>query len=426
MFYPQPLLHLKALLSLGIICTLLLSPSISMAHGPGAAALQLIDEDGQGPSVVALTSGLAIRTESGSWRFLCESLWGEVETPLLGASAEGPVWIIGADQAYLLQAGEVSESGITELNSTFTSNLSAADSHVFALTGDGAVSVLWRLNDDATATPVFEDQETSWTSLVSVGDVAWLARPDESGMLMARVDSNGNVLAEGVATIDLGGGTGILRGTPDSAWLLTVGGTDFALYQIHDDFSFQLVAEDTKPILGPVTVGGRTLIGTRGELVDVTGMEPTTIATEENMACLRWRGEIAYACVLPDLVYADSEGFGETLFNTARLLGPVLENLDEETAETCWNDWLHFAFEGSIAADQDPDSMESVEDVEMDQADGEDPDADTMAAEMMETPEDDDGDGCGCTSMRRPGPPAGVALIGLALALVVLRRKRRS
>src|SRR5690606_35424898 len=171
-----------------------------------------------------------------------------------------------------------------------------------------------------------------------------------------------------------------------------------------------------KPILRPGVVDDRLLAGVRSDLLDSSAASPMVVANQENMACLRTRRDRVYGCLLPDLVEVGSTGFGETFFDTARLLGPAIADLDETTADACWTDWLHFAFEGALPVDEpvvEPmDTASDIADTTMDTS------PDDGGSDVTEVVSTDDGgdDGYACrTRGRSTTTPSPLWLLGVAL-----------
>jgi hypothetical protein len=318
---------------------ILLLAATTLAHGPPAAVIGVAAVDGAGPTHVAFTEGIGLRTPEG-WRYICPARWGGSPLAPRAAGTPDSVWIPGADDLYQMdEDGQTVSAGHPELAITGLLALTDGDDPLgLYVAGDGRELV--RLSDQA----VLWSDAGSWSGVVELGGQIHLAREHDGQLERAILDAGGAELSRAEEG-PIEGPDPLLRVSGKSLYAVDRGSGRNALVEIPGT---SIIFEAVNSLSGPVPAGEGVVFAGDGVLywlVDPLVRTPETAS----IGCLVARGGSDYACSrnLYELAATGTRQQPPILALEA-VLPPLLDDLDGDAAVSCWGQWRQYAYDIGI------------------------------------------------------------------------------
>jgi hypothetical protein len=381
------------------------------AHGAPAGVTAVAAADTAGPSVVALTEGLAMR-RGGEWRYLCQSQFGgELSPPALSFDGER-TYVVGQDDLFILgRDGRVAAQHRPDLSRRSVLQLVATDHAVVALRfADGATELV--PVDGALAAPLFHAAGPSDSVSFDAGSL-WVARTEGTTGVALKLGPDGSVLEQ--RRFPVGLSASIIRmqhvlGSLYASVVTALAGGLLLRVDAGDaggGGGATPAFSSSAPILGPFASDQSAWVESSGELYRFEGGAPALLPASVSATCLGTHGTLAYVCTRTRLVRLDPAGPGADLLDLKDLRGPDLDLLAVDAREACNQDWIvfreHLRLAGVILPGPGGRSAAAASD------------GGPATAARAAT-------GCGCAQGARRPPSIGVAAIGLGL--IVTRRRR--
>jgi hypothetical protein len=308
-----------------------------------------VDAD-RSPALVRLSEGLARRTSSGRFGYVCPAIVGSDQTPravALGASAAlvatgAAVFVLDADGAVRAHPDEGASLG-----------------SVLALESDQRTAFLLRQREgmaelvavELERATVLATLPAAFTSLAVEDDLLLVAGLSSEGRVQLRAfDASGTERDELGADVPAPEGAvavfARLAAQQPYVVVLNGGGLRAELGRIEAG-GYALVQRALGPaISGPVAVSADdVLVAFDGALHALRGEQAEAIETEAIVSCVGRVGALAYACAGGDLLRVQDGSPGERVFGLQDLDPPELSGLDAQTAELCSLQWLRFGID---------------------------------------------------------------------------------
>lgn len=325
-----------------------ISPETILAHGGPPAALGLIAAGDEGPTVILLNEGLALKRPE-AWSYMCPSLWGEVNQSSgkypMSRSADGvDSWVIGESDLYLLRDQMLVAQNRPELQRNKVIALANDAQNVYALhyTGNGT---------DSMSTEVLKLQENAEPALWMSPDYWSAITADSDGVHLARLA--GEKLIE-VVTIDKDGAErnramAMLDVTPPEIQLHTAAGRLYVtandgnnwLFGYFEGKTWKQVTKQTVAILGPQASADGTLwLSIQGVLQKVEGDTLVPVDEPRMITCLEQWNDWRYACVGGDIFRLSESGLGEQVFAMNGFHAPDPKLVPPDMQANCQQQWV--------------------------------------------------------------------------------------
>ncbi len=341
---------------------LLIWSSSSLGHGPTPAALNAPTIDVNGPVLVRLSRGAALRTDDG-FQYVCPSMWGGPDTPIMASPNGSTTWLPAANGIQTIDSlGAVVGLGFDEFSSSTVRLLLVASEHVIALRGCSGGSNLARLTPNGPEI-VFATDTTIGTAIVHGDQILLGTLLSDGAVEIQSISMTGELT--GPSSISGTGlkGTIALRMAGDSLYVRTANGLDYRLYRQVGDGLIQ-IAQSVEPIHGPSIADDTMYITVDRHLTRLEKDDTqTTLDTKKRVTCLGAHPNIGvYACVLPNIFQVNGDSFGPPLFQLKDLSGPPLEDiLDPDTRLGCELEWLDFASDAGLPTTIPSNTVEVAE-----------------------------------------------------------------
>jgi len=388
------------------------------AHGEPPEALSVVASDADGPSLVRLNEGLAMRTADG-WRYLCPALWGEDAVAPALSIPGGPA-VIGAGSGLLL----VSPQGAVTRHPDARApgrvlELAASAGGLFALRQSGDLHQVVRVDRDAVEV-LFGDTRP-WDDLAAADDSLQLVRLDRDQLRELRLSLTGDALAEHTAAAPAASVAMLAR---------LAGGVAYALV-LTSSLAGELgrIEEGTwRPLVtgrllaGPIETGGGWFVAADGELARFEDERMLPLDGAPRATCLRSQGELDYACSDRGLRALAPSGLAAWLFELSELGPPDLDRVPEEQRETCTLQWQRYEIDLRAAGIRPSGHDAGAPPLEPDA--GAEHDAGQERSDAGQRARRG-GDGCAIAAAGRPREPTAFPLVALALLLAYRSRLTR-
>ncbi len=347
---------LGALLALGLLTSL---PATTWAHGPQPAAVKVLATDKQGPVLIQLSDGLALRRQ-GSWRYVCQALWDGPLSPQVVALDENRIFIVGTLGLYRLGAqGHILGPEQPDLSALQVQELAVAGTRVVALWNDGVNA---HLTDATTSAGVALWQGVGdWTGLAADASSVDLASVDLQGnLLWSHLSLTQGLAATSTVPLQQPGATVRLRREAGSLYGLVYSG-EFALLgtlnlaaeptpgQDSGILAWHLLAKTYRPLDGPLQLGDQLLVAENGILRRVQDGGLQTVDDTRWYSCLGRSDAGPYFCALTEITGLGAQGQAQKSWFTLAMLDPPLtDGLSGDRAFNCTASWQNFAFDGGL------------------------------------------------------------------------------
>jgi hypothetical protein len=344
----------------GRLCTLTLlgivafSPGVVLAHGGPPAALGLLAANPEGPEVILLNEGLAIKRPQ-VWSFLCPSIWGEPNQASgkypLARSADGvDIWVCGGDDLYLLRDQQLVAQLRPEYRRDQMFGLANDAQHVYGLhlTGSSrrASSEVVRLQTEGDTT--FWKSDDYWSAITADAKGIYVARvAAEKQLEVVTLDQQGQERSRALATLPL---------TPLEIQLHTLGervyvtANDGTLYMFgyFDGGTWKEVLQDKLAILGPQASSDGTLwIAIGGMLARLHDDMAEPTGETGFITCLEQWNDWHYACVGSDLFQLTETGIGERVFELDGFHAPDPTLVPPAVEASCEQQWVLYSVDAT-------------------------------------------------------------------------------
>jgi hypothetical protein len=328
------------------ITTMMLAGT-STAHvvGPETGILGVVTCDEDGPSILRLTEGLAVR-DGERWWYVCPALVGMDALPLAEAAPGGDSWVVGATSLFTLRPdGTLEERGPGLPDPSRVVALASGDSHVFALELRAEGSTVHRLSASGS-TPILKGTDP-WSLLAAGAGRLYLGRSESAGLDVLTVSSQGTELDRAFVPLDLASAVTRLRPAGEALFVSVRRENGDSLHVLSGSDAGALASPS--PIWGPVATEEGTLwIATGGRLGRLDGSTVSEVSTAERITCVDEHAGHAYACAETRLYGLTEAGLGGQIADLSSLDAPAGTPPGPEGAQ-CGAQWERFR-EDLIAA----------------------------------------------------------------------------
>jgi hypothetical protein len=342
------------------LLTMALAPVASEAHGPAPAALRVVASDGDGPWLVQLSVGYALRrSDDGGWSYLCPSFWGSAESaPAALAFDDREVLLALPERLAVVDRDAVTRSVAgSALPSSQVLGWSAKAGvvRVLQITPEGRT--VW----EVTPTEAFEGLALTedWTGVGHHGPELVLARTDGDRVWLGRQAEPGSPL-DVTEALPSGGQdrTATLRSGEDGTFLLLRSATEVDIHELVDAAVTDWGSVPS-PSTGPVRLDGRLHLTADAELW--TQAEDALETTDQTTACVGGVNDLRWICHEGALHHlaAGADPIGDLLFTLEQLDGWLPPTgADELTTQQCELSWLDLVDHAGLPPVEEPVATE--------------------------------------------------------------------
>lgn len=335
-------LHRLGRLPLWILASGVAGGSGALAHGPAPAVIGVAAGGAEGPRVLQLSAGLAVRDDLG-WRYLCGSAWGGPEAPPAVSGDGETTWIAAEHGLRTLTGGVVADAG-GAVDAATAVALASSGGAAWALARRDGESWLWRLGGDA---PLWHDPDPTWTGFVAHGGGFAVARVGADGLHVLTLSAVGVAQGESVFA-DVGSeATATLRSAAGALFVLLRDGVAQDLRRVDGD-ALVAVANSDGPVLGPVTAGDGAVLVIGGALLRLEVDVAALLDATHTYTCLAEAGGQAFACAQRDLYVVGDDGVMGPVASVGDVLPPAWASLAPSTSGECEAEWSDFASEAAL------------------------------------------------------------------------------
>lgn len=390
------------------------APQWAWAHGQLPAVLGVTAADAQGPTVVRLTAGVAVRDPKTptKYQYVCSPRWTSPRSPQLTAVQGGTVWIAGADGFYRLEStGKVVKVAVAGVDPQSVRAIGASGDDPLALTvvkGAAKVHAIARPAVQGAA-PVVWTGSGEWYGARNSADAMWIAQSGGATVRIVGVRGTGQHSDEQVAVDSATATASVAWATPsaDKLYLSLIGKATQRIFQVDRSAAAtgprpaKLLLQDYPFVAGPVPVASKALAVVTGVLMDLAVDPPGQVDDGRWYTCIdgarRTDGSVAtFACAKSELYgIADNGAPAALAFALYQLTPPDYTGLDDISRSACWAEWGDFARDAGLEPGPEPAGVS--------------PPA--------------DGGGCEATGARGTRAARGLAVAGFAILVLWLRRR---
>ena len=332
----------------------LFSAPTAGAHGPSPAAVELVTASADLPTFIKLSQGAALFT-GHRWEFMCPTLWGDPESPLMGSADNQTVWVAGKEDLYVFKGTHAGlAQGQPDFNSSTVRAFVTAGDQLHALVGFSQGSTIWRLAEGSDPVAVYQ-HPTRLDSVVGTADGFAVLEFTGDKLLFTGLAADGTV-AQPTRTVPYPyEGTPVLRVAGSHLFIRTQKGSWFRLLRLEADDTLTELAASEEPIHGPVALNGTLFLSVDRHLSRLEKDDSITRLDDERLVrCLDVREGVGLiSCVLPSLYRVEPNGsfVDEPLWSLAQLTEPDLRHLGEEQALSCKLQWLDLISDAGLPLD---------------------------------------------------------------------------
>jgi hypothetical protein len=323
--------------------------NVARAHGGAPAALGIVAASENGPSVVLLNEGLAVRHDD-RWSFLCPRLWGDTTLGAgklpLALSVDGiQTWVVGAEDLYAALSGNLIPQNRPDLSAARVVLLAAGGDALYGLriANGSEGSEVVRLGV-ATEAPLWTSPYF-FSALAVQGERLHLARlVNDLEIAFVTLDRQGQLVRESSLVADRISVRVELQPTPSMLFAMTYDRVASTLYALGAaDTHWQRVLEGEGVSYGPVaSPGGQLWMVLNGNLMRESGATFESVGDGRSLTCLGQSGGKAYACAGSELYWLTDNGLGERFFHLERLYGPDPRVVSPTAQTVCEFQWTLF------------------------------------------------------------------------------------
>lgn len=322
----------------------------ALAHGPTPAALGVVPGTTREHGIVRLSSGLALRDDTGGWRYLCPAAWGGPGAPPTVLGTTG-VWVLG-DAHTRAWAG--AWSGAADVSGRRALDLASVRGEAWALVERDGASALISL-DTGQELPLGE----RWTTAAEHPEGFMLARAEGRSFLWLLINQRGEVIERRAQQLHATPVRVDLRTTGDTRHVVITTSAHDLLIELEallrdgspEPDTALIKAEATRisaqaPIEGPTSWGDTLVIVSGGAMYAWEEGALSSLWVRQRWTCL----DAGSACTtsgvqaLPD----DRTQAPEQWFALRALTGPRASDMSPAQWPACQAQWLDFAFHAGI------------------------------------------------------------------------------
>ncbi len=300
--------------------------------------MSIVATDAQGPTIIRLNEGLALRRPDG-FRFVCPARWGDDAVVPMQAIPGGPAVIGASGGLYLMHADGTllphpapeAKGRVLALAATPGTVLAlrAAEQRELLEVRAETVRVLWR------------DSEP-WEDLAVGPDFVSLARVSDRRVNLLRLSLGGDALAEFSAPLSNAFANVRLRALGSDLYtVLITSSLTFQLGRVAPESWFTLATAQN--IAGPIEVAaGARFAAVDGVLARLDAERVVALDETSTISCLGRVGELSYACGEVGVRRLEASGLGSSLFELSALREPDLTSVPEAERATCMLQWQRY------------------------------------------------------------------------------------
>lgn len=326
---------------------------LAEGHGPPAFVSGIVAENGNGPLVVSLSEGFAIRVDS-EWRFVCPASFGhELSPPAL--SADGAhTYVSGEDDLFELDSsGTIHRLGRPELSRATVLSLATVGGGLFATRLAGDHTELWRV-DDSSHAPLWQGMGV-YTALTADSTGLWMVHQAGGSAVAVHVEPGGTQTDALTFELDEASSVSTVLFASDALYVNVVTpslGSELLRVAARDggtDGGADVVTRSDAPMSGPVSDGaGAAWITAGNTLFHVSrGALKLVFSQGERFVSVGSYEPTRYASLQVRLVELVDTGVGRDLFRLGSVHEPLLTGLNVDVRDACWVQWL--VFRGDLA-----------------------------------------------------------------------------
>jgi hypothetical protein len=309
------------------------------AHGGDPAqALSIVASDAQGPVVVRLNEGLAVRRPEG-FRYVCPVLWGEEEAVPALSIPGGPA-LIGASTGLFILGSDGSVTRHPDPAAAGRVITLAASQHGLWALRAGTLFEVIEVRAD-TLRVLWSDIQR-WEDMALTTEAATLLRLDSGRLVEQRLPLAGGAPTESKVALTTNAANVRARSAGDASYALLLTNTLMSeLGRIEDERWHVLLRAGT--VAGPIeTKEGQRFVALDGVLARFDDEQLSPLAETARVSCLGRTGELSYACVASGLRALRAAGLGESLFALEDLRAPDLSQVAEAERAACSLQWQRY------------------------------------------------------------------------------------
>jgi hypothetical protein len=317
------------------------------AHGLPPAAVAIVAQDEQGPRIVRLTAGLALRQADGAYRYVCPALWGDADSLPAYALPDQPAVVLSSTGLWLLQSDGNATRHPDALAEGYALDLAAQGGKLFVLrsverTGSEIIQV-----SATQVTRIWRDAQL-WTSLTAGADFLAVARLTEGDRLAQRkLTPDGRGLSDAEAAAPAGTVNVLARAAGSKLYLVLAYNGGRQLGKL-DDGGWNPLHSANAAIAGPVQLeGAGTYVALDGSLSQLEGgaLVPFEAARDAAVSCLDCYERHCYACTREGVQALTPAGLAAPTFDLSKLVSPAVAGVSDEIAAQCELQWQHLRFD---------------------------------------------------------------------------------
>lgn len=328
-----------------LACAATLVTSPALAHGPAPAIIGVAAAGAEGPRVLRLSVGMALRAPDG-WRFLCSAAWGGPTAPLASSGDGETTWIATSGRVRELSAGVVGGDGGPDGSSVLA--MAATGGATFALARTDGGAALWRLGAPA---PVWEGQG-AWTGLSAEGGRLAMARTADDGLHVLTLSASGGEEGEAVFPGVSPGATPSLRAAGGALYVLLREGAAQDLSRVDGDALVPVVV-GSDVVLGPVSAPGGAVVVVGGVLGALAGDAVEPRDASRAWTCLAEGAGGSWACAQRDLFEVGAAGVAGPVASIGELLPPDWSTVPSAAVADCGAEWTDLVVDAALELAQD-------------------------------------------------------------------------
>lgn len=326
-------------------------PALASAHGDPAAVVQVVAADTDGPRVIRLTEGLAIKL-GGEWTYVCPNLFG-LGSIFLALSADGErTWVVGADDLMTLEAdGTVAARGEPHLASDSVLALAASERDVYALRFAARGTEVFRLAASGSER-IAQVRERFATMAVAGSGALYLARAEDDRLHVLFLSDSGEETSREVFDLDLAGAVPRLRVASEKLFVQVVRPAGFELFHLERNETgadrkgdAQSLFAGSERIYGPIAGPDGTTWASVDPVLYSLGSDLTLEPHEApaSVTCVDSRGGRAFACAQASLYELEPGGLGKRVMALESLSPPPRAHPALVGSERCGHEWTLFS-----------------------------------------------------------------------------------
>ncbi|MSQ83466.1 MAG: hypothetical protein EXR77_11360 [Myxococcales bacterium] len=350
------------------------APSSTLwAHGTPPTVLGVVTADSQGPTLLRLSAGLAVRDpiQPKKFKYVCSPRWVAPKSPLVTRTGQSSAWLTAEEGVFRVDAaGKVNRAAVQGLDPLTIRALGAAGSEALALVvSKGAAKVVALSRPPvAGSAPSVWTGSGEWHGARNSADAMWIVQSAGAVVRLVGVRADGQATQEDVAA-DTSTATASLAWvspTADKLYLSLIGKALQRIYEVDRSAPYtgpraaKLLLQDFPFVAGPVALGNRAVAVQVGVLVDIAPIVTVTLDDSRWYTCvdgvtLADGTAAAFACARGELHALNASGkpAGQA-FALHQLTPPDYTGFDDISRFACWAEWGDLARDAGLDPGAEP------------------------------------------------------------------------